>query len=57
MLGNLLKAAIGLVVEAPIALAADVLTLGGSITEKDEPYTSNALKKVVRNVQRSTETI
>lgn len=55
MLGNLLRAAVGLVIETPIAMAADVITLGGSITEAHEPYTASALKKVARNVAQSTE--
>ena len=55
MLSGLTKATIGVVVETPIALAADFLTLGGSITERDEPYTATAVKKVVKNVQESTD--
>lgn len=55
MLSGLTKAAIGVVVETPIAIAADFVTLGGSITERDEPYTATAVKKVVKNVQESTE--
>lgn len=55
MLDSLFKAAVGLVVETPIAMAADVLTLGGAITERDEPHTVSALKRVVQNVERSTE--
>ena len=44
ILGDLTKAVVGVVVETPIALAADVLTLGGSITDKEEPYTATALR-------------
>lgn len=54
MLGNLLKAAVGLLIETPIALAADVITLGGACVERDEPYTASALRKVVRNVEKAT---
>jgi hypothetical protein len=53
--GSLLKAAVGVVVETPIALAADALTLGGSLTDKREPYTANALKKVAENVAKATD--
>jgi hypothetical protein len=53
--GSLLKAAVGVVVETPIALAADALTLGGSLTEKREPYTATALKKVADNVAKATD--
>ena len=51
MLTSLTKAVVGAVVETPIALAADVLTLGGSLTDKREPYTATALKRVAENVQ------
>lgn len=54
MFDNLLKAAVGLVIETPIAVATDLVTLGGSITDKDEPYTATALKKVVDNVSKAT---
>jgi hypothetical protein len=54
MFGELLKAAVGVVVETPLAVATDVITLGGAITERDEPYTVSALKKVVKNVEDST---
>lgn len=54
-LKSLTKATIGVVVETPLAVAADFVTLGGAITEKDEPYTATAIKKVVKNVNDSTE--
>lgn len=55
MLGDLTKAVVGVVVETPLALAADVLTLGGSTTDKDEPYTATALKGVMQNVENATK--
>ncbi|OIO69022.1 MAG: hypothetical protein AUJ56_07975 [Zetaproteobacteria bacterium CG1_02_49_23] len=54
ILGDLTKAAVGVVVETPIAIAADALTLGGVITDKDEPYTATALKNVVKNIEHAT---
>jgi hypothetical protein len=54
MLGDLAKAVVGVVVETPIAIAADALTLGGSLTDKDEPYTATALKGVMKNVENAT---
>jgi hypothetical protein len=50
MLENLVKATVGVVVQTPIALIADVITLGGAIVDKDEPYTATALKNVMKNV-------
>ena len=54
MLGSLTKAVVGVVIETPIVIAADALTLGGSITDKDEPYTATALKGVMKNVEDAT---
>ncbi len=55
LLGDLTKAIVGVVVETPIAIAADVLTLGGLITDKDELYTATALKGVMKNVENATK--
>lgn len=55
ILGDLTKAVVGVVVETPLAVAADVLTLGGAITDKDEPYTATALKVVMKNVENATK--
>ena len=54
LIGNLTKAVVGVVVETPVAVVADVITLGGSLTDKDKPYTAEALSKVVQNVQDAT---
>lgn len=55
MFGNLLKAVVGVVVETPVAIVTDVVTLGGSLTDKEQPNTVTALEKVVKNVQESTK--
>ena len=55
MFGSLLKAVVGVVIETPLAIATDIITMGGAITEKDEPYTVTALKKVVKNVEDVTD--
>ena len=52
---DLTKAVVGVVVETPISLAADVLTLGGSLTDKDETYTATALKNVMQNIENATK--
>lgn len=49
------KAVVGVVIETPVAIAADVVTLGGSLTDKAQPYMATALEKVVKNVQDSTK--
>lgn len=52
---SLTKAVIGVVVETPIALIADAVTLGGALNNQREPYTATALKKVMDNVTDATE--
>lgn len=49
MLESLTKAALG-VVTVPVAVVADVVTLGGSLTDKDKPYTATAVSDVVKNL-------
>lgn len=55
MFKNLMKAAVGLAVETPLAILEDCVTLGGAITDKKEPATVSALKKVARNVADATD--
>ena len=52
---DLTKAVVGVVVETPIAIAADAITLGGTITDKDEPHTATALKGVMKNIEHVTK--
>lgn len=54
-LGSLTKAAVGAVIETPIAIVADTVTLGGTLTDKDEPYTATSVKKVMDNLSDATE--
>lgn len=51
MLGSLTKAVVGVVVETPIAIVADVVTMGGAINDKQEPYTATAVKRIMDNVE------
>ncbi len=55
MFGSLLKAVVGVVVETPIAVIADIATLGGVLSDKDEPYTATAMRRVVENVEKATD--
>lgn len=55
MFGSLLKAVVGVVVETPAAVVSDVLTLGGALTDTKQPYTAEALEKVVKNIQDATK--
>jgi hypothetical protein len=54
ILEDLAKAAVGVVIQAPIALVADAVTLGGTLSDRHESYTSNALEDVMRNLDNAT---
>lgn len=54
-LGSLVKATVGVVVATPVAVVADVVTLGGALTDRREPYTATALSDVVVNVTNATK--
>lgn len=47
---GLAKAAVG-VVTLPVQVVADVVTLGGALTDKDEPYTVKGVSDVMQNLQ------
>ena len=53
MLESLAKAAAA-VVTVPVAAVADVVTLGGSLTDKDQPYTADAVGDLVDNLKDAT---
>jgi hypothetical protein len=55
MFGSLLKATVGVVIETPVALVKDVVTLGGACTDEDKPYTAQALEKVAQNLSNATD--
>ncbi|MDF2435459.1 MAG: hypothetical protein JWP44_5090 [Mucilaginibacter sp.] len=38
------------VVTVPVSVAADIVTLGGSLTDREEPYTTEAVSDFVKNV-------
>ncbi|MCP3729264.1 hypothetical protein M9978_02385 [Sphingomonas sp. MG17] len=54
MLDNLLRAAVG-AATMPLDLAADVVTLGGALTDRDEPYTATKARSVMANVADATK--
>lgn len=54
MLESLAKAAAA-VVTVPVGVAADVLTLGGSITDRDKPYTFEAVEDFVQNLKDAAD--
>ena len=49
MLTSLIKSAM-VVVEAPVSVVADVVTLGGALNDKDRSYTEETVEAFVKNV-------
>ena len=43
------------VVDIPVSMAADVVTLGGALTDRDTTYTGDAASRLVKNVQDMTD--
>ena len=39
------------VIDIPVSIAADVVTMGGALTEKSQPYTADAAQRLVKNVK------
>lgn len=50
MLESLVKAAAA-VVTVPVAVVADVVTMGGAMTDEKQPYTATAISDFVQNLQ------
>ena len=48
LLGKLLKTGID-IVTTPISITADLLTLGGELTDNDESYTSKNFKRIAED--------
>jgi hypothetical protein len=55
MFGSLLKAVVGAVIETPVAIVRDVVTLGGLTDDAPQPHTIDALEKVLKNIEDSTK--
>jgi len=54
MLESLAKAATA-VVTVPVSVVADVVTLGGALTDKDQPYTADAVSDLVQNLKNAAD--
>ena len=54
MFEDLVKAAVA-VVATPVAVVADVVTLGGSLTDRDKPYTAEQVSNVVKNLENAAK--
>jgi hypothetical protein len=49
ILGSLTKAAVG-VVTLPLDVVADVVTLGGAMTDRPVPYTAEKVSGIMENI-------
>jgi hypothetical protein len=54
ILKNITKATIGVAI-LPIDVAADIVTLGAAMTDKERPYTAERLSKVMDNLNEATK--
>ncbi len=54
MFESLAKAATA-VVTVPVSVVADVVTLGGSLTDKEKPYTAEAVSDFVQNLKDASK--
>ena len=54
MFGSLLSAAVR-VVATPVYVAADVVTLGGALNDRDVPYTVSNLSAIADDIDDSLE--
>jgi hypothetical protein len=50
MFGSLLKVALS-PVDLAVSVAADVVTLGGALSDQDKPYTAQATERLMDNVE------
>lgn len=51
---SVVKAAVG-VVKLPVSVVADVVTVGGALTGKEESYISKNISDVVKNLENATD--
>lgn len=51
---DLAKAVVS-VVTVPVAVVADVVTLGGVLTDQEKPYTASAVSDLVQNLENAAK--
>lgn len=54
MFDKLFKAAVAVVV-TPVAMVADVVTLGGAMINREEPFTATTVKAAAKNIGEAIE--
>ena len=53
-LESVCKAAVG-VVTTPVALVADIVTLGGELTDRKQSYTEETLSAIGKNISNAVD--
>ena len=54
LLTKLTKAAVGVVV-LPVDITADVITMGGALTDQAKPYTAQRATQIMDNLKKAIE--
>lgn len=54
ILKNVTKAVVG-VATLPLDVAADILTLGGTCTDRNKPYTTEKLADIMDNLEKAVD--
>lgn len=54
MFDKLFKAAVG-IITLPVDVAADVVTMAGALTDRDEPYTVSKAKRIRRQIDEASK--
>ena len=53
-LEGLTKAVVGVVV-TPVDVVADIVTLGGVLTDQEKPYTAQRAEDIINNLKKATK--
>lgn len=48
------KAILG-VAFSPVSVAADLITMGGVLTDRDEPYTVSSMRAILKNLENAVD--
>lgn len=54
ILESVTKAALG-VVFSPVSIAADIVTMGGALIDRDEPYTISSMRDILSNLGNAVD--
>lgn len=52
---GLIGAVVKIAVVLPVSIVADVATMGGELTDRKKPYTSDALKGIGKSIQEMSD--